>query len=510
MSEANNENLYRFFQRCFPHDRTSTFVETPDGRCWSYAAMHEETGRIAACLYAQGARQGDRVAVQVEKSPHAVFVYLACLRGGYVYLPLNTAYPEPELAYFIGDARPSVLIGRPDDEPLLHALAERFAVASVLTLDASGTGTLAEAAARAAPTFDTVDSGGDDLAALLYTSGTTGKPKGAMLSHRNLASNAKTLHQAWSFGPNDVLLHALPLFHTHGLFVACHCVLVNGTSMILLPRFDENLVVKLLSRVTVFMGVPTFYTRLLRNASFTRAQCETMRLFVSGSAPLLEQTFVEFEQRTGHTILERYGMTECGMNTSNPLDGERRAGTVGLPLPGVTLRVVDEHGKPVAAGEVGAIEFSGPNVFSGYWQLPEKTAEEFTTDGYFCSGDLGVIDEDGYVSIVGRGKDLIITGGFNVYPKEVELCIDRVSGVAESAVIGLPHADFGEQVIAVIVPDASDAAPAEERIIAQLKTELASYKVPKGIRVIDALPRNAMGKVQKNLLRERFSVSNLR
>jgi malonyl-CoA/methylmalonyl-CoA synthetase len=393
------------------------------------------------------------------------------------------------------------VVCRPQDLDLVGDLARDCGVRQVVTLGDSADGSLVSCV-EAGDDFETVDSDEQDVAAILYTSGTTGKPKGAVLSHGNLGSNAVTLHEAWGFCASDVLLHALPLFHTHGLFVACHCSLLNATPMLLLPRFDAETVMQLLPRATVFMGVPTFYTRLLANPGFGREQCAHMRLFVSGSAPLLQQTHREFLERTGHAILERYGMTECGMSTSNPLDGERKPGTVGLPLPGVSLRVVNESGAPVATGEIGQIEFKGPNVFQGYWRMPEKTAEEFTDDGYFRSGDLGKLDEDGYVSIVGRDKDLIISGGYNVYPKEVEVCIDELDGVDESAVIGVPDADFGERVTAVVVPACDGLG--EEAIIAALRPLLAAYKIPKQVIFVDALPRNAMGKVQKKILRDRF------
>jgi malonyl-CoA/methylmalonyl-CoA synthetase len=464
--------------------------------------VERESARFANRLVALGARSGDRVAVQVDKSPEALCLYLGCLRAGLIYLPLNTGYPVRELEHFFRDAEPRVVVCRPQDRDMVGGLAGRCGVDSVPTLGDAGDGSLMELPAPG-DVFDTVVCRDDDIAAILYTSGTTGKPKGAALSHGNLGSNAVTLHAAWGFGAGDVLLHALPLFHTHGLFVACHCSLLNATPMLLLPKFDPRQVIDLLPRASVFMGVPTFYTRLLADSDFGRAQCANMRLFVSGSAPLLEQTHDEFLKHTGHTILERYGMTECGMSTSNPLDGERKAGTVGLPLPGVSLRIVNDAGKAVATGEIGQIEFKGPNVFQGYWRNSDKAAEEFTRDGYFRSGDLGTFDEDGYISIVGRDKDLIISGGFNVYPKEVELCIDGLDGVSESAVIGVPDADFGERVTAVVVPEADE--PGEEAIITALRPLLAAYKLPKQVTFVDALPRNAMGKVQKNILRERFA-----
>ena len=500
-----NANLYALLDAHFPADRSATSLETPDGSAWTYADVEAESARYANLMCERGVAPGDRVAVQVEKSPRALILYLACLRAGAVYLPLNPAYPERELDYFMGDAEPRLVVARPESVNGVARVCERHGIDEPLTLGAGDDGTLVEASRSMPERFDTAARKPGDLAALLYTSGTTGKPKGAMLTHDNLFSNAQVLHAAWGFRRGDVLLHMLPIFHTHGLFVACHTSLLNGSPMIFCPRFDAADACRLLPRATVFMGVPTFYVRLLREAGFGEAQCANVRLFVSGSAPLLEQTFEEFRERTGHTILERYGMTECGMSTSNPLDGERRAGTVGLPLPGVDLRVSGEDGVSAGPGEVGEIEFKGPNVFAGYWRMPEKTAEEFTADGWFRSGDLGRIDEDGYVSIVGRGKDLVISGGFNVYPKEVELLIDKLEGVAESAVIGLPHPDFGEQVTAVVVRAPGADMPAEQAVIEALKQELAGYKVPKQVFFAEELPRNSMGKVQKSVLREQFA-----
>ena len=501
----NNANLYALLEARFPADRAATCLETPDGTVWTWAEVEAEAARYANLLCERGVAPGDRVVVQVGKSPRALVLYLACLRAGAVYLPLNPAYPQRELDYFLGDARPRVVVGRPESADGLAALCERRGIGELLTLGARGDGTLVEAARAMPDGFDTVARAPGDLAALLYTSGTTGRPKGAMLTHANLSSNAQALHAAWGFREGDVLLHMLPIFHTHGLFVACHTSLLNGSPMIFCPRFDPAEARRLLPRATVFMGVPTFYTRLLAEPGFGRGDCAGIRLFVSGSAPLLEQTFEEFRERTGHTILERYGMTECGMSTSNPLDGERRAGTIGLPLPGVDLRVAGGGGTPAGPGEVGEIEFRGPNVFPGYWGMPEKTAEEFTADGYFRSGDLGRIDEDGYIAIVGRGKDLIISGGLNVYPKEVEAVIDKLDGVAESSVIGLPHPDFGEQVTAVVVREPGAAGPGGQSVIDALKHDLAGFKVPKQVFFVEELPRNAMGKVQKSVLRERFA-----
>ena len=500
-----NANVYALLEAHFPRNRSATCLEIPNVAVWTFADVEAESARYANLMRERGVAPGDRVAVQVEKSPRALVLYLACLRAGAACLPLNPAYPERELDHFLGDAEPRLVVARPESLDTLTGLCERHRAGEPLTLGTHDNGTLVEASRGMPERFDTVERAPGDLAALLYTSGTTGKPKGAMLTHANLYSNAQVLHEAWGFRAGDVLLHMLPIFHTHGLFVACHTSLLNGSPMIFCPRFDAAEACRLLPRATVFMGVPTYYVRLLAQAGFGARHCENVRLFVSGSAPLLEQTFEEFRVRTGHTILERYGMTECGMSTSNPLDGERRAGTVGLPLPGVDLRVAGDDGAPLGSGEVGGIEFRGPNVFSGYWRMPEKTAEEFTADGWFRSGDLGWLSEDGYVAIVGRGRDLVISGGLNVYPKEVELLIDKLDGVAESAVIGLPHPDFGELVTAVVVRAPNAAEPVEQTVIDALKQDLAGFKVPKRVFFVDALPRNAMGKVQKSALRERLA-----
>ena len=480
-----------------------SFIETPDGRQISYGELDSASGRIATLLSDCGVVPGDRVAAIVEKSPEATFLYLACLRAGAVYLPLNTAYQEAELSYFLGDAEPRVVVCDPGAEDIVAPIAARHG-GRTLTLAAEGAGSLTEESRGRDGDFPAAQVARSDLAALLYTSGTTGRSKGAMLSHGNLSANARALHDLWGFRPDDTLLHALPIFHTHGLFVALNCVLLAGARMLFLPRFDPETVIRLLPRATVMMGVPTFYTRLLARDDFTAELCRGMRLFISGSAPLLEETFDAFRARCGHTILERYGMTETGMNSSNPLDGERRAGTVGFALPDVEMRVAGEDGRILAAGEVGVLEVRGPNVFQGYWRQPEKTKEDFRSDGFFITGDVSRIDERGYVQIVGRAKDLIISGGFNVYPKEVELVVDQVPGVGESAVIGLPHPDFGEAVAAVATRSDDGTSASEEAIIAAAKRELANYKVPKKVFFLDALPRNAMGKVQKNLLRERY------
>ena len=505
-----NANLYALLEAHFPADRSAVCLETPNGAVWTFADVEAESARYAGLMRERGVAPGDRIAVQVEKSPRALVLYLACLRAGAVYLPLNSAYPERELDYFLADAEPRMVVVRPDSLHGLTGLCERHGVDELLTLGTRGDGMLVEESRAMPDRFDTEARAPGDLAALLYTSGTTGKPKGAMLTHANLFSNAQVLHRTWGLRAGDVLLHMLPIFHTHGLFVACHTSLLNGTPMIFCPRFDATEARRLLPGATVFMGVPTFYTRLLALPGFDREACAGMRLFVSGSAPLLESTFEAFRERTGHTIIERYGMTECGMSTSNPLDGERRAGTVGLPLPGIDLRVTGDDGALAGPGEVGEIELRGPNVFSGYWRMPEKTAEEFTADGYFRSGDLGHIGDDGYVAIVGRGKDLVISGGLNIYPKEVELLIDKLDGVTESAVIGLPHPDFGEQVTAVVVREQEGTEPSEQSVIEALKNDLAGYKVPKQVFFVDELPRNAMGKVQKSVLRERLAQGRAR
>jgi malonyl-CoA/methylmalonyl-CoA synthetase len=500
-----NHNIYALFQSRFPADRQQPVIELPDGSSYSYAELDQQSARYARLLTESGVVKGDRVAVQVEKSPQALFLYLGCLRAGFTYLPLNTAYLAKEVDYFMENAEPAAVVCRPVDQARIAEQAAAHGISHVFTLDADGSGSLAVQAAGVPAEFGITECSEDDVAVILYTSGTTGQPKGAMISHANLAANGLALHQAWGWRPGDVLLHVLPIFHIHGLFVACHCVLLNGSKMIFMPRFDGAEAVRLLPKATVLMGVPTVYTRLLAEPSFNADACRNMRLFVSGSAPLLEQTFHDFRERTGHTILERYGMTETGMNTSNPLDGERKPGTVGPALPGVQLRIVDEQGQPVPQGEAGQLEVKGPNVFAGYWRMPDKTAEEFTADGYFRTGDVAKQDADGYVSIVGRAKDMVITGGYNVYPKEVEGVIDDLPGVLESAVIGVPHPDFGEAVAAVVVAQPGQAIADEKAMIATLKTELASYKVPKRIFTVDQLPRNTMGKVQKNLLREQYA-----
>ena len=499
-----SDNVFTVLRASMP-DPARRFLETADGTVLTYGDLLARSARIANVLVGAGVAPGDRVAAQVEKSPQALMLYLGCVRAGAVFLPLNSGYTEAELEYFFGDAEPAMVVCDPARHASIAAIAVGTGSARVLTLAADGSGSLTEAAATASADFDDVARDRDDLAAMLYTSGTTGRPKGAMLTHGNLVSNAQALVEYWRFGSDDVLLHALPIFHTHGLFVATNVTLLAGASMLFLPGFDRAQVLRLLPRATVMMGVPTFYVRLLAGAELTAELVAHMRVFVSGSAPLSAEIHREFHERTGHAILERYGMTETNMNTSNPYDGERRAGTVGFPLPGVEIRIADrETGAALPAGEVGVIEVRGPNVFNGYWRMPEKTAAEFREDGFFISGDLGRIDERGYLHIVGRDKDLIITGGYNVYPAEIEAAIDAIEGVGESAVIGLPHRDFGEGVTAVVA-QRPGAALEEKAMRNELEQVLAKYKVPKRVFFVDKLPRNAMGKIEKKTLREQYA-----
>lgn len=502
-----NQNLFAILRDRFPADRSRAALIQPDGAEIGYGELEAAAGRYANVLRRLGCRPGDRVAVQVDKSVEAVFLYLGCAQAGCVYLPLNVAYTPDEIAYFLADAAPSLFVCRPEAEASLAPVAQAAAVAHLLTLDADGEGTLAEAARAASPDLDVYEAADDDLAAILYTSGTTGRSKGAMLTHGNLSSNALTLRDLWGFREGDVLLHALPIFHVHGLFVALNTSLANGSTMFFLPKFDPEEILRLMPRATVMMGVPTFYVRLLQHPGFTREAAAGMRLFISGSAPLLEETFREFEQRIGMRILERYGMTEVGMATSNPYEEapgrERRAGTVGFPLPGVEVRIAGEDGGLLGTDEIGVLEMRGPNVFKGYWKMPEKTAEEFREDGFFVSGDLAKIDAGGYVHIVGRSKDLVISGGFNVYPKEIELVVDDIPGVGESAVVGLPHPDFGEAVAAVCTLS-GDKPLQEAEVIAVCKQKLANFKVPKRVFFVESLPRNTMGKVQKAELRKAY------
>ena len=483
-----------------PHEgRDTVFLHLPDGSTVTHGAFCTLAARYGAAVVGAGLQPGDRVALQLEKSVHMLAVIAGAIRQGIVFLPLNTAYTPAEVSYFVTDAGTKLVLCDGRNEAALTPVA-RAAGAGVEVLDADGTGSFAERSAGLDP-LPVCPAGPGDLAAFLYTSGTTGRSKGAMLSHDNLLSNARVLVEYWRFTRDDVLLHALPIFHTHGLFVATNVALLAGGPMIFLPKFDAEEVIRHLPRATAMMGVPTFYTRLLDDPRLDRNLTAGMRLFISGSAPLLAETHRQWETRTGHRILERYGMTETNMNTSNPYDGDRRAGTVGFPLPGVEVKICDASGAELPRGEIGTLEVRGPNVFQGYWQMPAKTAEELRPDGFFITGDLGFMDGDGYVTIVGRAKDLVISGGFNVYPKEVELVLDDLPGVLESAVIGVPHPDFGEAVVAVLVPEPG-AALDPDSVAAQIADRLARFKLPKRVVLREVLPRNTMGKVQKNVLRD--------
>lgn len=501
-SVQHSANLYSELSARW-RDGEKAAIETGSGKRYRYAELDGITAQLANALIACGVKPGVRVAAQVEKSPEALFLYLACLRAGAAYLPLNTAYTQTEIDYFLKDAEPGLLVCGPGNAAAAAALCAGAGVGHCHTLGTVGDGSLLTLAAGMPSAFADVPRAPDDLAAILYTSGTTGRSKGALLTHANLSTNARALVEAWRFTEADVLLHALPIFHTHGLFVASNVALMSGASMIFLPKFDPDEIFRLLPRATAMMGVPTYYVRLLADERLTREAAQNMRLFVSGSAPLLPDTFHGFSQRTGHAILERYGMTETGMNTSNPYDGDRVPGSVGFALPGVELRIANpETGALLGPEEIGMIELRGPNVFRGYWRMPEKTKAEFREDGFFITGDLGKIDIRGYVRIVGRGKDLVITGGYNVYPKEVESEIDALDGVFESAVIGVAHPDFGEGVVAVAVKTRSNLT--ESDVQERLREHLANYKLPKRVVFVKTLPRNTMGKVQKNLLRETF------
>ena len=486
------------------HLRQETvFLQLQDGTTFTHGRFLQQAAQYAHVLTDFGLRPGDRVAVQIEKSPYSLAIYAACVQAGLVFLPLNTAYTARELAYFIEDSGARMIICDPKSEESLAMIAQAIG-ARLETMDATGQGSFAQKAAPHPLQFATVPRDAEDLAAFLYTSGTTGRSKGAMLTQNNLLSNAEVLTRHWAFSDSDVLLHALPIFHTHGLFVATNIALLSGCKILFVPKFDQEAMIALMPQATCMMGVPTFYTRLLDDPRFDRALCQHMRLFISGSAPLLAETHKQFEQRSGHRILERYGMTETNMITSNPYEGERRAGTVGFPLPGIELKITDSTtGKTLAQGNIGEIEVHGPNVFKGYWNMPEKTAEELRSDGFFMTGDLGMVDADGYVHIVGRNKDLIISGGFNIYPKEIETVLDAQEGVLESAVIGVPHPDFGETVLALLVPS-SERTPDLDAIQSHNSEHLARFKLPKKLIVLSHLPRNTMGKVQKNVLRDQF------
>ena len=509
-----NDNLFAALRAGFPADLDAVAVESTDADAdvdadasplaYTWRDLERGSAMLANLLGSLDLPEGSRIAVQTEKSVEALMLYLAVLRAGLVYLPLNAAYQRAEIAYFIGNAEPAVVVCAPQHFGWVSRIAFAAGTTHVFTLGDDRSGSLLQRAAVQPDTHVPVVRRADDLAAIVYTSGTTGRSKGAMLSHGNLLSNAQVLQRHWGWRAGDVLIHALPIFHVHGLFVASHGALLNGSKMVWLNRFKPKTVIALLPRATVFMGVPTLYARLLAEPGLTHAACAHMRLFISGSAPLLIETFTLFRERSGHTILERYGMSETVMLTSNPYyaaDGERRGGTVGLALPGVGVRVLDDAGAPCANDAIGPVQVTGPNVFKGYWRMPEKTSEEFTTDGWFRTGDVGRIDARGYVTIVGRSKDLIISGGFNVYPAEIEATLNDMAGVAESAVIGVPHPDFGEAVVAVVVARPG-GTPDADALIVELKSKIANFKVPKRVFVVDELPRNAMGKVQKSLLRE--------
>ena len=512
-----NQNLFAALRAAFPADLDAVAVETDNGLCYSWRDLDRASAMVANLLAslpikpdASGAPP--RVAVQVEKSVEAMILYLATLRAGFAFLPLNTAYQSAEIEYFIGNAQPAVVVCSRRNFSWVSQIAFQAGTRHVFTLDDDRSGSLLERAAHCSDQQQPVKRRADDLAAILYTSGTTGRSKGAMLSHGNLTSNAVMLKDYWGWQPGDVLIHALPIFHVHGLFVAIHGALLNGSTMLWHGRFDPQRAIADLPRATVFMGVPTLYTRMLAQPALDRAQAGHMRLFISGSAPLLIETFNDWRERTGHTILERYGMSETIMLTSNPYradaryggQDERRGGTVGFPLPGVELRVQDEAGNTLPAGAIGGIQVKGPNVFAGYWQMPEKTAEEFTADGFFRTGDVGLQDARGYVTIVGRSKDMIISGGYNVYPAEIEGILNELPGVLESAIVGVPHPDFGEVGVAVVIPRPGAVAPQPQDLLETLRARLANYKIPKHCFVLAELPRNTMGKVQKNLLRERY------
>ena len=498
-------NLYATCEREFPADRTSTFLVTaPAGERYSYADVDRRSARLARFLSDLGVKPGDRVSVQAHKSPALVWLYLACVRAGFVFHPLNPAYTGSEIDYFLRDAAPTVIVVDPELLPVVGPLREKFGIPHLFTLDGDGAGTMMDASRHSNTEWPTVSSKPHDVAALLYSSGTTGQPKGVMLTHANLTANARALVDTWGFTGNDVLLHTLPIFHVHGLFVALGCVLMSGAAMQFLSKFDADQVIRALPQSTVMMGVPTYYTRLLATVDFNKACCRNMRLFTSGSAPLRKDTFHAFHERSGHVILERYGMTETSIISSNPLQGVRKPGAVGFPLQGVDVRVVDNDGQVLERNRTGRVQVRGASVFPGYWRMPDKTREDFTEDGFFDTGDQGLVDDDHYLTLIGRAKDMIISGGLNVYPKEIERVIDEMPEVQEAAVIAVPHADLGEAVVAVVMLRQGETI-SEENVRRVLKRTLAGYKVPKRVIAIDELPRNTLGKVQKNILRDRFS-----
>ncbi|MDE2694425.1 MAG: AMP-binding protein [Paracoccaceae bacterium] len=497
-----NKNLYTYFEQKFLRYSNRSFLVS-DHRTLRYDEIHNETGRYVSMFTEMQINKGDRIVVQVEKSIEAVLLYLACLRYGAIYIPLNPAYTKEEVEYFLQDSDPTLFVCIPERESSMRALATEIGIPNLISLGQNVDGSIFDKLMNLESSQHVANCSEDDLAAILYTSGTTGRSKGAMLTHHNLLSNALILLDYWCWDEDDVLLHALPIFHVHGLFVALHCALLNSSKVIFLDRFDTKRIIKELPNSTVMMGVPTFYVRLLRDNEFNKEKCSNMRLFISGSAPLLPETFYSFESLTGKKILERYGMTETGMLTSNPYNGDRIAGTVGYLLPTVKGRISNQNGQPVSDEEIGILEVKGPNIFTGYWGMPEKTASEFRSDGYFVTGDMASIDNTGRISIVGREKDLVISGGYNVYPKEIESILDEISGVNESCVIGLTHVDFGEAVTALIVEE-KHSKTSEKEIFKNLKDKLAKYKQPKAIMFIDELPRNTMGKVQKNVLRLKY------
>ena len=494
-------NLYLTYREGFPQDLKSPFLEYSNGSSIAYEELEEQSSQYANGFSDLGLQPGDRVSVQVDKSPEVIFIYLACLRSNLIFHPLNTAYKESELSFFLDDAKPSIFICQKEINDNISSLGlkkEPQYVFTLLPLEGESIQSI-----KRKGDHEIVDCSEDYTAALLYSSGTTGKPKGIMLTHGNIGSNALALKEAWNFTQEDCLLHALPIYHVHGLFVALGCVFLSGSRVLWMSAFDADEVQKILPKCSVMMGVPTYYTRLLLSPRLNQDTTANIRVFISGSAPLLDDTFNEFHSKTGHYILERYGMTETNIICSNPIEGKRKPGTVGLPLERQNLRIVDDSLNNLDKDEIGNIQVKGPNVFNGYWNLPEKTKEDFSSDNYFNTGDKGFIDQDGYLTIVGRSKDMIISGGLNVYPKEIESLIDNLEGVGESAVIGLKDDDLGEKVVAVVVrKDKSDIT--EEELITTLKKGIAGFKVPKQVIFVEELPRNAMGKVQKNVLRDNY------
>ena len=499
-------NVFASIQSNLRRQAEQIVLTVPVGAKLSGIDLDSQSAILAAVLLDLGIEPSDRVSVQIDKGWMNVVLYLAVLRCGAVFLPLNSAYTDTEIEYFLTDAEPKLHVCSRDRVRHAKTLKHNLSGLEVLTLD-DESGSLFDLFLAASSEGKTVEAivprGSDDLASIIYTSGTTGKPKGAMITHNNLISNAEMLTEAWAYSADDVLLHALPLFHVHGLFVALNLALINGGPVVLLPKFDLDAALSVLPDVTVMMGVPTYYTRLLADRRFNKEIGGHMRLFISGSAPLLVETSDEFFDRTGQRILERYGMTETGMSCSNPLRGERRAGSVGPPLPGVEVRIVDEDGTELSRGAIGSLEVKGDHVFKGYWKLPKKTAADFNDD-WFITGDMATLSEDGYVSIVGRGKDLIISGGLNIYPKEIEDVLNDQKGVVESAVVGVPHSDFGEGIVAVLVGEGTLDMDALE---IRCREKLAGFKVPRRWIQLEALPRNTMGKVQKNLLRDEYAHS---